>query len=373
MSLAGDVELEVPEAVDVEHRRADAAVARSPAPAGRCGRASPGRPRRRARRSARRPRGARRPARRRRGAWNVRETVLEVVARVGQARRAARPARRSAASVEQAVVGADVDPAVAVRIATARRSPPTPGSTTARCTPGGMYGTRAGEHERALRHRLRRDPVGDVDDLRVAARSASSRRGRRPTKSSWSAEVGEERDVLYVACLPAPRRVRRRVDRDEPVEVVRLGLDGDRQPDRARRRGVVSGPIDDRRRLAADPGVRAWRPSRTRARRRRPRAGRAASRLRRVERRRSRRRARSIGPRRELRAAREEHLALGLRELGEQAVLAIETVGDERPARSRARAASRPCPARPPRPSGGCAARRATSSAPFGLVTIAHS
>ena len=44
-----------------------------------------------------------------------------------------------------------------------------PGSTTARWTPTGMYGERVREHERALEHVPRRDPVRDVDDLDVGS------------------------------------------------------------------------------------------------------------------------------------------------------------------------------------------------------------
>ena len=54
-----------------------------------------------------------------------------------------------------------------LRSATARRSVPTWGSTTATCTPTGMNGQRVAQHERALADGVALDAVGDVDDPRL--------------------------------------------------------------------------------------------------------------------------------------------------------------------------------------------------------------
>ena len=54
---------------------------------------------------------------------------------------------------------------------------PTPGSTTARCTPAGMYGSVFASIERALQHAAGTDAVRDVDDLRVGRDPLRSRRG----------------------------------------------------------------------------------------------------------------------------------------------------------------------------------------------------
>ncbi len=63
---------------------------------------------------------------------------------------------------EQPVVRSDEPARRRTRIATARRAPPTPGSTTARCTPGGRERQRPREPPRARAHVLRRHAVPEV-------------------------------------------------------------------------------------------------------------------------------------------------------------------------------------------------------------------
>ncbi len=81
----------------------------------------------------------------------------------------ATPPKRSRGEHQQPVVGPDEQRAPRRR--SAARPPaaaePTPGSTTARCTPAGMYAQRAPQHERARAHLVARDPVRDVDDPHV--------------------------------------------------------------------------------------------------------------------------------------------------------------------------------------------------------------
>ena len=81
----------------------------------------------------------------------------------------ATPPKCSAASVSSPLSGPTSTRSLvaAQRSATARRSEPTPGSTTARCTPAGMYGSARAQHERARAHLVARDAVRDVDDARV--------------------------------------------------------------------------------------------------------------------------------------------------------------------------------------------------------------
>ncbi len=71
-----------------------------------------------------------------------------------------------------------------MRSASARRSVPTCGSTTATCTPTGMYGQRVAQHERALAHGVAGDAVGDVDDLAPRGGSTRITPWQTPTKSS---------------------------------------------------------------------------------------------------------------------------------------------------------------------------------------------
>ena len=113
---------------------------RSPAAAGRAGRG------RRARAAGRAPRAARRATRcaaagaKRSRPWNVREIArARTPGSPARARRRSRPARRPGAAGRcpaRRRAGRR-----ASRSASARREPPTPGSTTARCTPTGMYGS----------------------------------------------------------------------------------------------------------------------------------------------------------------------------------------------------------------------------------------
>ena len=95
------------------------------------------------------------------------------------------------------------------RTATARRSPPTPGSTTARCTPTGRYGIVLREHERALEHRLRRDAVRDVDDRARRARCRAITPWQVPTKSSCSPKSVRNVMTVTVRTSSDPQRRRR--------------------------------------------------------------------------------------------------------------------------------------------------------------------
>ena len=71
----------------------------------------------------------------------------------------------------------------AQRSATARRSVPTCGSTTATCTPERQVGDRVAQHDRARADRVTRDPVRDVDDARVRGAPAITP-WQTPTNSS---------------------------------------------------------------------------------------------------------------------------------------------------------------------------------------------
>ena len=82
---------------------------------------------------------------------------LEAEPGIGDLPRRDDAARPLGGGHEQAVVRPDEQPAVA-RLHDNRLSlRPDPGSTTARCTPSGMYGQRVREHERALQHLVRLD------------------------------------------------------------------------------------------------------------------------------------------------------------------------------------------------------------------------
>ena len=153
-----------------------------------------------------------------------------------------------------------------VRSASARRLPPTPGSTTARWTASGMYGSGVAQDERALEDVLRRDPVGDVDDLRL---------GRDPLHHAVAGadevvlepEVGQERDEHSESLrrCRGVRHTRCACDRlDEAVEVVSV-------PPRRPRRRRVRGPRGSSPGRSRPPGGRARAP-RTPARPRRRRA-----------------------------------------------------------------------------------------------------
>ena len=238
--------------------------------------------------------------------------------------------------------------------------PPTPGSTTARCTPDGHVRQRARQHEGSLHHRLRRDPVRDVDHARPG-RDPLDHAVTHADEVVLEPEVGEEADDH------AEPSLRRRAEgfhdrRDEAVGVVRLRLGDDARPPRRGRPRVVSGPIEHRgqreRQATERPGGRRRRQDDEVA----VEAG-GSSRTRAVERRPRRPRARPAGadarPRR-LRTARARQGA-GARRAGPSWV---ETRGDEVGAAERVggRLSDRRDPARAPRSSAGAAPARRSRS-----------
>ena len=77
----------------------------------------------------------------------------------------------------------------------ASASPPTPGSTIGDMHAGGHVRKRAREHERALEHVLRRDPVRDVDHLDIG-RDALDHAATRSGEVVLEAEIGQEGDEL---------------------------------------------------------------------------------------------------------------------------------------------------------------------------------
>ena len=289
--------------------------------------------------------------------------LRQPVARVGELVR-----RRDAELVgrehQQAVVGADEEPAVDRAHARSRGArSPTPGSTTARCTPTGRYGARV----RAARARPAAPP---------AAGSRASRRSRAPpgairaitpwhvpTKSSCRPK-SVRKVTTVIAASPSHRARQRR------------GQRGRASPPRPRRSRPTERATPrrlradrDRRRVSADAGVRAGRRAGGehddvalgRLGREQPRA---------VER-------DEVGAERVDRAAaralgrREEHAARRPRELREQAVLR-RLAGTNAGSIPCARSASA-VPGPTAATAGRLRPRRAISSAPFGLVTITQS
>ena len=235
--LAGQVELHVPEPVDVQAAGADPA-GRSTSGCGTSSRTSElgstGGP------SFVESEPEREVRRRRRedvSAVEGRRDGLERVLAVGQLVGGVDPAELLGRRDQQAVVGADVEAAVAAaeRDAHAGRRP-----RPDRRPRGGRLGEvreRVREHERALQHALRRDPVRDVDDLDL---------GRDPLHHAVAGadevvlepEVGEEGDrsrsgATLTDCTAATRPSRSCVSASA----------SDRSP-AARAASLVWGPIE---------------------------------------------------------------------------------------------------------------------------------
>ena len=165
--------------------------------------------------------------------------------------RAASISSRRRGQRQQPVVGADEDGGPSRDlIATARRAPPTPGSTTARWTPTGMYGIARASISAPSVTAIGPMPwvmlmICDVrrDPLHHAAADAGV--------VVLDAEVGEEGDRAGTWARPTLPGIsaRPRVDRvEQAVEVVRLGLDRDREPDRARDAARLGADADRGRR-----------------------------------------------------------------------------------------------------------------------------
>ena len=297
-------------------------------------------------------------------AWNVRETLGQAVPRVGQLVRGLdRRARRRPASAGRCRARRRCGRR-SLRTAIARRLPPTSGSTTARWTPTGMYGDRVRQHERALQHCLRRDAVRHVDHASVGG-DPCHHAVARADEVVLQPEVGEERDARSRPTTPSDRAPPRRARRGRASPPRR------RPSDRPTARRATSRRRSRRRERDRRCRRRRARPSRRRARRRRRRAARAraaASGRAGRSRRRARRSGRAARPRRPRRAP---------------ARPAAGTRAAARPATSRAatNAGSIPCarsasavPGPDRRDARQVAApRRASSSAPFGLVTTTQS
>ena len=360
--LAVEVQLHVPEAVDVEHGRVDAALS----PTSGCGRSS----RASASGSIGGPELGERDAERevRRGGREQIAAVerprdgLERVLGVRELVRLGDAAEPLGRGHEQAVVGPDVQAALAVAQRERRgATPPTPGSTTARWTPSGMYGSVLREDERALQHALRRDPVRDVDDLDVR-RDALDHAVAGADEVVLQAEVGQERDDHAAGRYDGrPRRGRRG----------RASRPRRRRRARARAaRGRLRADRDGRRR-------RAERRVGARGRGRgehdevgvRERVGPKLARP--VERHEvgaelvGEQAPRALG-------AGEEHAARRARKLGQQALLRRDRRDEVGSSRARERL-GRPGPDRGDAAAASPRIRRASSRAPFGLVTTTQS
>ena len=186
----------------------------------------------------------RRAGRRRPACGDRREDVAAVEGRRDRLRRCGEratstastaPPKRSQARLSSPLSGPD-EHAVLLRGADrdARRSAPTSGSTTARCTPGGHEWQRPRSISAPARTSWRRDAVGEVDDRWPAGSGSRSPRGRRPTNSS-SLPVVRQEVMAGPASEPSMRRsVRAGARVDQAVDVVALGFDV--RP-RGRRRG----------------------------------------------------------------------------------------------------------------------------------------
>ena len=244
----------------------------------------------------------------------------------------------------------------ASRSASARREPPTPGSTTARWTPIGHVRERAREHERALEDLLPRDPVRDVDDLRLG-RDPLDHAVARADEVVLEPEVAQEADEHAAEPIAASRPATSCVSASpDDLDPGLPGRGGRLRPDAHRR--------DRRRRAARTPAPPTPRPARRgHPRWRAPASARGSDRGRRTLRR-ARRRAAGALPRRPRRAR------------GRPAAAARRAVppASRRPGRGRRRR-TRP---RSPAPIaatrfGVPVMRRRSSRAPLTLVTITQS
>ncbi len=362
--LAGQIQLHVPEAVDVEAAGSDPLVADLG-----LGHVEP---RERARLDRRpelldrnaRSRDARRPARRcpGRGRSPRRARARTRDSSPRGPRRSRRASRRPESAARCRARRRDVRRRSGARAPAARV--PTPGSTTARCTPSGRYGSVFASTS---------DPCSTPCGWIPCVMSMISISGairfitpwHVPTKSSSSPKsVRKVTNTLSATLTPLDGG-------DEAVEVVRLGLGGDSEAGglrRPRRLRADRDGRDVRAELGEGAGRRAGREHDEVAVRWRRRAARGAC----GRARRSRRRA--------PRPAAGERLRRPRRGRGPRAA---ETRRAARPAtrpwertraRRPARAASRPCPGPTAATFGSSPAARETSSrAPFGLVTITHS
>ena len=131
------------------------------------------------------------------------------------------PPQSSAAGTSSPLSGPTNSRPSPLRSTTARRCDPTPGSTTAMCTPTGRNAIEAGQHPRALRHRLRIDAVGEVDHLGIGA-GADDHAVADADERIGRAEVGQERDhrAHRAHCTAA-----RKHGLHQSVDVMRIGLD----------------------------------------------------------------------------------------------------------------------------------------------------
>ena len=102
--------------------------------------------------------------------WNVADTGSSRHGEAEISTASATPPNRSAAGISRPLSGPTSSrPSSAVRSATARRWAPTSGSTTARCTPAGMYGSARASTVAPARTSWRGMPWREVDDARVRA------------------------------------------------------------------------------------------------------------------------------------------------------------------------------------------------------------
>ena len=135
--------------------------------------------------------------------WNVRDTACSAYSGLASSWASAIPARLAAGS-RSPLSGPTKRRPASSRSASGRRGPPTPGSTTARCTPTGMYAIVFARHERALQHRLSGNAVRDVDDLRFR-RDRLHDSVARAHEIVLEAEVAQERDEHARSVTPKRR------------------------------------------------------------------------------------------------------------------------------------------------------------------------
>ena len=226
-----------------------------------------------------------------------------------------------------------------------------------------LVARRVAQDERALEDGLRLDAVRDVDDAHVG-RDARDHPVTRPDEVVLQPEVGEEGDDGHGADF-----IRSRTAATSPARSCVAASAATRRP-HARATRLVSGPIVTAGSRATDRRRRRGPPSRTRARRR-PRPAVPASGAGCGTAARSPRRARRSGPGGRLRRRRR---APGLRVAGTRAAGRPGTTRAARtPARCRAARSASAVPGPTAATAGRLRPRAASSSAPFGLVTITQS
>ena len=220
--------------------------------------------------------------------WNVADTGSSAYSRFVISWAASIPPSFSAAGTSNPLSGPTYSRPSPDRIAISAPIAADPGIDDGEMDALRQVRKRVREHERALEDALRLDAVRDVDDLGLR-RDPLHHAVAGPDEIVLEPEVGQERDQHVSPTLTnrPPRRGRRGRASSPPR---RPG--GRRSASR-----VVCGPIETTG-MSAPTAANDWRPSRRRARRRRPREARPAGRAASCREGRSRPRAPRSGPRR---------------------------------------------------------------------------